>query len=72
MDLDDGLFEGRGAELSRLREMVTNREAGSIVVINGREGVGKTALTIEYSRAFAQENPGGCWQAECQDSNAPS
>src|SRR5262249_29482540 len=48
-------FVGRCTELCRLREIVAFGKPGVIAVISGRDGIGKTALAIEYSHAFAHE-----------------
>ena len=59
-------FVGRSAELRRLREIVAFEKLGAITVINGTDGVGKTALAIEYCHAFIHEYLGGCWRISCQ------
>jgi len=58
-------FVGRTTELSRLREMVAFGKTGLLTVINGPEGIGKTALAVEYGHLFAHEYEGGCWQVSC-------
>jgi tetratricopeptide (TPR) repeat protein len=65
LDLHNEHFAGRSAELCRLREMVALNKVGTLAVVNGLEGVGKTTLAIEYGYAFAHEYPGGCWQVGC-------
>jgi hypothetical protein len=65
VDRHNDHFVGRCTELCRLRQIVAFRKPGVITVINGRDGVGKTALAIKYSRLFAHEYPGGCWQVPC-------
>src|SRR5262245_27581059 len=59
-------FVGRAAELRRLRESLV--QAGTTGVVTSRHGLaglGKTALALEYARAYAQEYGGGCWQVRC-------
>jgi len=58
-------FVGRTTELSRLREMVAFGKAGLLTIINGPDGIGKTALAVEYGHRFAHEYAGGCWQVWC-------
>src|SRR5262249_3090558 len=65
VDRHNDHFVGRCNELCRLREIVAGGKPGVITVINGRDGIGKTALAIEYSHAFAHDYPGGCWQVPC-------
>ena len=59
LDRQNAHFVGRIAEIRRLREIVAFRKPGVVTAINGPEGIGKTALAIEYSHAFAHEYPGG-------------
>jgi hypothetical protein len=47
LDRHNEHFVGRSAELRRLREMVALEKPGVITVINGPDGIGKTALAIE-------------------------
>jgi hypothetical protein len=58
-------FVGRITEMRRLREIVAFGKLGVLTAINGPDGIGKTALAIEYSHAFAHEYPGGCWEIRC-------
>ena len=58
-------FVGRTAELRRLREVVARGNAGVLTIINGPDGIGKTALAIEYGHLFAHEYVAGCWQVTC-------
>jgi tetratricopeptide (TPR) repeat protein len=58
-------FVGRTAELRRLREVVAGGQAGVLTIINGPDGIGKTALAIEYGYLFAHEYVAGCWQVMC-------
>ena len=58
-------FVGRTADLSRLREIVAFGKAGLLTIINGPDGIGKTALAVEYAHLFAHEYEGGCWQVSC-------
>jgi tetratricopeptide (TPR) repeat protein len=67
VDRHNDHFVGRWTELCRLREIVAFGKPGMITVINGQDGIGKTALATEYSHAFAHEYPGGCWQVPCRD-----
>jgi hypothetical protein len=59
-------FVGRSAELRRLREIIALEKSGVITVINGPQGIGKTALAIEYCHAFIHEYLEGCWRIGCQ------
>lgn len=52
-------FVGRRNELRRLREMVGLESIGSIVVIQGPPGIGKSALAYEYAHQFAIDYPNG-------------
>jgi hypothetical protein len=58
-------FVGRVAEIRRLREIVAFGKLGVFAAINGPDGIGKTALAIQYSQAFAHEYPGGRWEVRC-------
>jgi len=59
-------FIGRTTELRRLRETVAFGGAGVLTIVHGLGGMGKTALAIEYARAFAHEYGGGCWQVRTE------
>src|SRR5262249_23833737 len=59
VDRHNDHFVGRCIELCRLREIVAFGKPLVITVINGVDGIGKTALAIEYSYAFAHDYPGG-------------
>jgi TIR domain/NB-ARC domain len=65
LDRRNEYFVGRGTELRRLREMLVFGKAGVVTMINGPDGIGKTALAVEYGHVFAHEYPGGCWQVSC-------
>jgi tetratricopeptide (TPR) repeat protein len=65
MDRRNDQFVGRTTELSRLREMVASRKTSLLTIITGPEGIGKTALAVEYGHRFAHEYAGGCWQVCC-------
>jgi TIR domain len=65
MDRRNEYFVGRSAELRQLREMVAFGKAGVLTIINGPDGIGKTALAVEYGHVFAHEYAGGCWQVQC-------
>jgi tetratricopeptide (TPR) repeat protein len=58
-------FVGRTAELRRLREIIAFGRPGVLTIINGPDGIGKTALAIEYGHIFAHEYAGRCWQIAC-------
>jgi hypothetical protein len=58
LDRHNEHFEGRSAELCRLRELVAFGKVDMLTAINGPDGVGKTALAIEYGHAFAHEYRG--------------
>jgi tetratricopeptide (TPR) repeat protein len=65
MDRRNPHFVGRAAELRRLREIVASGRPGVPTIINGPDGIGKTALAIEYGHIFAHEYAGRCWQIAC-------
>jgi DNA polymerase III delta prime subunit len=65
VDLRNEHFVGRSKEMRWLRETVAFGKMRVLTAINGQDGIGKTALAIEYSRAFAHEYPGGCWVVRC-------
>ena len=65
LDRRNSYFVGRTAELRRLREIVAFGSPGVLTVINGPDGIGKTALAIEYGHIFAHEYAGRCWQIAC-------
>jgi tetratricopeptide (TPR) repeat protein len=65
LDRRNTYFVGRTAELRRLREIVAFGTPGVLTVINGPDGIGKTALAIEYGHIFAHEYTGRCWQIAC-------
>jgi hypothetical protein len=67
LDRQNKHFVGRIAEMRRLREIVAFGKLGVLTAINGPDGIGKTALAIQYSHAFAHEYPGGCWEVPCAD-----
>ena len=67
VDRHNDHFVGRWTELCQLREIVAFGKPGMITVINGQDGIGKTALATEYSHAFAHEYSGGRWQVPCRD-----
>jgi tetratricopeptide (TPR) repeat protein len=65
LDRRNEYFTGRAAELRRLREIVALSRAGVLTIINGPDGIGKTALAVEYGHIFAHEYAGRCWQIAC-------
>ncbi len=52
-------FVGRIEELRRLREVLAFSRVGSVAVVQGLSGMGKSALAFEYAHAYAGEYPGG-------------
>jgi tetratricopeptide (TPR) repeat protein len=59
-------FIGRVDELRRLREKVALGTVGTLTVIHGLGGIGKTSLAMEYAQAFSHEYGGGRWQVRCE------
>src|SRR5262245_43605101 len=67
VDFHNPHFVGRVTELRRLREsFVQPGTIGVVASIDGRAGLGKTALALEYAHAYAHEYGGGCWQVRCE------
>ena len=54
-------FVGRETEMRRLHEAAGLGQLGVISVVHGIGGLGKTALAIQYSFAYADFYPGGRW-----------
>lgn len=52
-------FVGRLEELRKIREALALNRLGSIAVVQGLRGMGKSALAFEYAHAYAGEYPGG-------------
>ena len=52
-------FVGRREELRHLREQLAMRHTGTLVVLQGLAGMGKSALAFEYAHLFGDEYPGG-------------
>ncbi|HAB18816.1 MAG TPA: toll/interleukin-1 receptor domain-containing protein [Verrucomicrobiota bacterium] len=66
VDAHNPHFIGRTANLRMLREnFVTPGHIGVVTAVNGVGRLGKTALAIEYTHAFADEYGGGRWQVRC-------
>jgi tetratricopeptide (TPR) repeat protein len=65
LDRPNEHFVGRIAELRRLRENVVTEKLSVITVISGPDGIGKTALAIEYCHVFGHDYPAGCWRVPC-------
>jgi tetratricopeptide (TPR) repeat protein len=60
--LGSGHFVGRQAALEALHRDLTRTDRGSIAVISGMGGVGKTELVVQYARQHLHYYPGGvCW-----------
>ncbi len=70
--VNEGVFAGREAELSELRQALARTDRGdlSIVLIEGESGVGKSALVAEFIRRQREAQPetwvlrGRCYQNE--------
>jgi hypothetical protein len=63
VDAHNPHFIGRTVNLRMLREnFVKPGHIGVVTAVNGVGGLGKPALAIEYSHAFADECGGGRWQ----------
>ncbi len=52
-------FVGRLEELRAIREALALNRVGSVAVVQGLRGMGKSALAFEYAHAYASEYPGG-------------
>jgi tetratricopeptide (TPR) repeat protein len=52
-------FVGRLDEIRRLREVLALSRIGTVAVLQGLSGIGKSALAFEYAHAYAGEYPGG-------------
>jgi tetratricopeptide (TPR) repeat protein len=66
VDQHNTAFVGRRSEILRLRRILMGESgAGSIAVIHGLGGMGKSALATEYAHAFAAEYAGGRWLVPC-------
>ncbi|KAK0701724.1 hypothetical protein B0T26DRAFT_660161 [Lasiosphaeria miniovina] len=52
-------FMGRDNDLQHLHEFIS--QSGSICVVSGRGGIGKTATAIEYARRYEQTFSGIIW-----------
>ena len=61
------LFTGRNEELRLLREKLALQKIGNIVLLQGINGSGKSALAFEYGHQYAGEYPGGRFIIDCSD-----
>ena len=59
-------FAGRQSELRALHEAVTLGPTGTIAVVQGLGGIGKTAIATQYAYSFAHHYGGGSWQVQCE------
>jgi hypothetical protein len=65
-------FVGRFAEFAQLHQIVSReRQLAVITPVQGRAGLGATALAIHYAHVFANEYDGGCWLVQCRDRQDP-
>jgi hypothetical protein len=58
-------FVGRLSELAQVHQKVRLGPVGVTTAVQGLGGMGKTALALQYSLAYAREYPGGRWQLRC-------
>ena len=58
-------FVGRLHEMQQLHESAGLGHFGTLTVIQGMGGLGKTSLAIQYSYAYADFYPGGRWLVKC-------
>ena len=59
-------FVGRREELAKLRRQLINSRTGTIVVLHGLGGTGKTEVAFAYAHAFATGYPGGRFLVPCK------
>ncbi|MDL2267281.1 TIR domain-containing protein [Desulfovibrio sp. OttesenSCG-928-G15] len=59
-------FCGRVHELKNIRQCFTERERGTLPVLHGPGGEGKSALALAYAHAFAYLYPGGRFRVNCE------
>lgn len=59
-------FVGREIDIQRVHESAGLGPFGTVTVIHGLGGLGKTSLSIQYAYAYADFYPGGRWLLKCQ------
>lgn len=57
-------FVGRETELTQLQKILA--QESFCILAGAREGVGTTALAVEYAHRFAEKYDGGCRQLHCE------
>ena len=58
-------FVGRESEMQRIHESVGLGNFGTITILQGLGGLGKTSLAVQYAYAYADYYPGGRWFLKC-------
>lgn len=58
-------FVGRQTELKKLHDGVGLGKFGSLAVVYGMGGLGKTTIAFQYAYAYADFYPGGRWFVNC-------
>ncbi|MFT4189230.1 MAG: toll/interleukin-1 receptor domain-containing protein [Aeromicrobium sp.] len=66
----DPYFVGREAELQALRDSLTASRVGTVTVVSGFGGMGKTELATTYAHAYRHAYPGGTWQVGCENATS--
>lgn len=59
-------FAGRSVELGVLHDQLVAGRKGSVTLVSGAGGIGKTELLVQYAHAFRFAYPGGVWMAAAE------
>jgi tetratricopeptide (TPR) repeat protein len=63
-------FVGRETEMLRVHEAAGLGRSGSLTVLQGVAGLGKTSLAIQYAYSYADFYPGGRWIVGCANKSS--